>query len=422
MNEIIVGLDIGTSQVKTVVLIKKNKTSLPEILGVGIAPSYGIKRGIIIDFERLSKSIKESLLMAERTSGQKIKKAFTNLKGKDVFQGLSYGVTVVSSKDEKVSKSDIKKVNKQALNSFSLPVNKEIVHVFPKEYIVDRDTVVDNPLGLKGLKLEVNLTILGADSHHIKALTRSVNRAGVAVDSFIFSFLSCAKASLLNKETEAGVVLLDIGSETSDLVIFKDNNLLYSATLPVGDGHITKDIAVGLKIDLDLAEKVKIKYDYLLIQKKKLGGAINLSKDFNVSLSFSEKILFEIIRARSLEIFNFAKQEIKRFSKDEVFSSGCVITGGGSKLKGIIDIAKEELEMNVRIGNLSNVKSFVLDPSLAAACGLGLWGFEIEEKRSQGILSTDIRDVKEEVEKKIKKATKDASSNIDLLKQRLFKK
>ena len=424
MNKIITGLDIGTSQVKTVVLIKRHKTSLPEVLGVGISPCLGIRKGVVVDFDKLSKSIKESLLMAERTSGQKIKKAFVNLKGKDVFQGLSYGVTVISAKNEKVSQSDIRKVNKQALNSFSLPANKEIVHVFPKEYIIDKDTVVDNPLGLKGLKLEVNLTILGADSYHIRQLTRAVNKAGIKIDSFIFSFLSCAKTCLFDKETEAGVVLLDIGADTSDLAIFKDNNLLYSATLPVGDSYITNDIAIGLKIDPDLAEKVKIKYDYILSQQKKLTGIINLSKDFNVSLSFSEKILAEIIRARVFEIFSFTQQELKKFSKEEIFSSGFVITGGGAKLKGILNIAKKQLNMNVRIGDLSNVKSFISDPCLSAACGLGLWGFEIEKKREQGILSRDVRDVKDQVEEKIKKVTKGLSKDVDFnsLKQKLFKK
>jgi cell division protein FtsA len=422
MNKIIAGLDIGTSQVKAAVLIKRDKTSLPEVLGIGVAPCSGIRKGVIVDFDGLSKSIQKSVSMAERMSGQKIKKAFINLKGKDVFQGLSYGVTVISAKDGKVSRADIKKVHQQALNSFALASNKQIVHVFPKEYIIDKDTIIDNPLGLKGLKLEVNLTILGADSHHIEALTKVIDKAGIGVDSFIFSFLSCARACLFERETQDGVALLDIGAETSDVVIFKDNNLLFSATLPIGDSHITKDIAIGLKIDLDLAEKIKIKYDDVLVQEKKSTGIINLAKDFNVPLSFSEKMLAEIMRARSIEIFNLVKQELKKFSKKEIFPSGCVITGGGSKLKGVLDIAKEQLEMNVRIGNLSNVKSSILDPSLVAVCGLALWGFEIDEKRSQGILFTDIRDIKDEVEKKVSRAAKSVVKNVGSLRQKLFKK
>lgn len=394
-GEIIVGLDVGTSVTRTVIAQQSDKKDgKPIILGVGSVPSAGLRRGIVVDVEETVKSITESVQLAEKTSGAPVENAFVSIGGNHINSQFSKGVVIVSRVDGEISEEDVARVV-EAAQAVSLPNNREIIHAIPCSFNIDDQEKIKDPVGMSGTRLEAEILIVEGASPFIKNLSKCVRQSGIDVSEFVFSPLAAAKSVLNKKQKDLGVVVVDMGGGTTGISVFEDGSILHAAALPVGANHITNDIAIGLRISVETAEKIKLEYGMALPEEVSKKDKINLAE---VSGEEEEEIVSrhyvaEIIKARLAEIFLMVDKELKSVDRSGMLPAGVVLTGGGSKLPGIIDVAKETLRLPVQIGfpvELSGVVDRVDDPSFATAVGLVMW--EADEEgffsnfRGRGIL------------------------------------
>jgi len=375
-DDIIVGLDIGTSTVRTVVAQKQSDTNKLMILGVGVATSGGLNGGIVVDVEEVIKSIVESKESAERTAGIPIEHAIVSINGSHVFSQFSKGVVAVSRADGEISEDDVARVI-NAAQAISIPNNKEIINLFPCNYTIDGQEKIKDPVGMNGVRLEVNALVVEGTTPFIKNLYKCVERSGIDVECVVFSTLAAAKAVLTKRQKELGVVVVDIGKGITGVSVYEDGNILLTSVIPIGAGHITNDVAIGLRTTIDVAEKVKLEYGTVQSSEVGKGEKINLSEfDENEEGEFSRKYLAEIVEARVDEIFSMVDDELKKIEKSGMLPSGVVITGGGAKLPGIISLAKRALRLPAQIGypkEMDGIVDRVDDPSFATAVGLILW-------------------------------------------------
>jgi len=386
---IIAGLDIGTATIKTLICRKKPKKSLLEVLGQNKEISSGVRKGIVINVEEVSDIIKSSIKKAEELSREKVKSVLVDVGGAHIFFTNSHGLISVSRADQKISQEDIDRVI-QAAQTFSLPSNKEILSVIPKEFIIDNEKGIKEPLGMKGVRLEVEVSILGGFSPYLKNLTKVVLDSGIQIDDLVLTPLASAQAVLTPREKELGVLLLDIGAGTTGLAVFEEGELIYTTIFPIGSAHITNDIAIGLKCDIDTAEEIKLESGTLFFKgpdKKKKIGTVE-----GETLIFSQKMLSKIIEARVSEIFEIVTKELKKIARQGKLPAGVVLTGGGAKLPKIKELAKKELKLHCRIGLPQGFSPSLEDPELSAVCGLVLLGVGLEEEKNfsnlgRGLLS-----------------------------------
>ena len=388
---IITGLDIGTATIKILVCQKKPKKSQLEVLAQIKEISSGIRKGIIIDPKEVSKIIQSILKKAQDISKEKIKSVLVNVGGAHIFFANSHGLISVSRADQKISQEDIERVL-QAAQTFSFPKNIEILSVIPREFIIDGQKGIKEPLGLKGVRLEVEASILGGFSPYLKNLTKAVLDSGLQIDDLILNPLASAQAVLTPREKEKGVLLLDIGTGTTGLVVFEEDELVYTTIFPIGSAHITNDIAVGLKCDLDTAEEIKLEYGALFFKgpdKKKKIETVE-----GETLIFSSKMLSRIIEARVKEIFEVVNKELKKINRQGKLPAGVVLTGGGAKLPRIKELAKKELRLYCRIGFPQGFSPSLEDPELATVAGLVLMGSETEFEKSSSFFGGMISKLK----------------------------
>jgi cell division protein FtsA len=376
---IITGLDIGTANIKILVCQKKPKKSQLEVLGQVKEISSGVRKGVVINTEEASKIIKSSIKRTEELSKENIRSALVNVGGAHIFFTNSHGLISVSRADQKISQEDIERVI-QAAQTFSLPSNKEILSVIPREFIIDGERGIKEPLGLKGVRLEVEASILGGFAPYLKNLTKVVLDSGLQIDDLILNPLASAQAVLTPREKEIGVLILDIGAGTTGLAVFEEGELIYTTIFPVGSAHITNDIAVGLKCDIDTAEEIKLESGTLFFKgpdKKKKIETVE-----GEALIFSQKMLSRIIEARVGEIFEVVNKELKKINRQGKLPAGIVLTGGGAKLPKIKELAKKELRMHCRIGLPQGFSPSLEDPELATVCGLVLLGVDLEGEKN----------------------------------------
>lgn len=371
-------LDIGSGFVKLLVVSKKPGEDDFEILGFAREPSLGIRKGIVIDTQRTAETINSLVKKVEEDCGQKISSVFANISGSHIFCTCSRGLVSVSRADQKISEEDVERVLKAA-QAISLSSNKEIIQVFPKDFIVDGESGVREAVGMEGVRLEAETLILCGFSPYLKNSSQTILNSGLQVQDLILSSLASARAVLTPREKELGVCLLDIGAGTSDLAVFEEGNLIHAAVFPIGSGHITSDIAICLKTDIDTAEKIKLEF----------GGCYAFNKDKKKiklegegeALLFSRKELTDIIEARVCEIFDLVNKELKKISRQGMLPAGVVLTGGGARLPKIKDLAKKELKLPCRIGASKISTSFQEDPSLSTIYGLVLGAIDSQEEQ-----------------------------------------
>ncbi len=379
MARIITGLDIGTRTIKTLICQKKSSELDLEVLGQSKEISSGVRKGVVINIEEVAEIIKSSIDKTQEISNKKIKSVFVNVGGAHIFSTTSHGLISVSRADQKISQEAIERVL-QAAQTFSLPSNKEILSVFPKEFTLDNEKGIKEPLGMKGVRLEVGVLVLGGFSPYLKNLTQAVLDVGVQIDDLILTPLASSRAVLTPREKELGVALLDIGAGTTGLAVFEEGDLIQTTILPIGSAHITNDIAIGLRCDIDTAEKIKLESGACIfkgVDKKKKIETIS-----GESLIFSQKMLSRVIEARVSEIFEEINKELKKISRRALLPGGIVLTGGGAKLPKIKDLAKKELRLPCRIGVPQGFSSPLEDPELSTVCGLVLLGADLETERT----------------------------------------
>ncbi len=375
-GEIVVGLDIGTSFVRTIIAKKQKNDSKLLILSVGVAASSGLNNGIVVDVEEVVNSIIESKETAERTAGIPVEHAIVSINGSHIFSQFSKGVIAVSRADGEISEEDVNRVL-GAAQAISIPTNKEIIDLFPCSYTIDGQDQIKDPKGMSGVRLEVNALVIEGITPFIRNLNKCVERSGIDIDCTVFAPLAASKAVLSKRQKELGAVVVDIGKGTTGVCVYEDGNLIHSAVIPIGSGHITNDVAIGLRTSIDVAEKVKLEYGTVCSVEVGKKEKINLSEfDENEEGEFTRKYLAEIVEARVDEIFSMVDGELKKIDRSGMLPSGVVITGGGAKLPGIVGLAKKSLRLPAQVGypiELDGVVNRVDDPSFATAIGLVMW-------------------------------------------------
>ena len=385
---IITGLDIGTSALKLLTAVKKSGESELEVLSLVQEPAAGIRKGVVIDPGEVSNILQNILKGVETETNQRINSVYLNVGGSHIFSTPSRGLVSVSRADQKISEEDIDRVL-QAARAFSLPSNKEIFDVFPREFIVDGQSGIKEVLGLQGVRLEAEVLALGGFAPYLKNLTQAVLNSGLQILDIIPSPIASAGSCLSSRQKELGVAILDIGAGTSGLAVFEEGDLIHLAIFPIGSANITNDIAIGLKTDIDVAERIKIEYGFCLIspnQSSRKKEKIEIGEE--EPLVFSKKQLTGIIEARVSEIFDQVNKELKKISREKLLPAGVVLTGGGSKLPKIVDFAKKELKLSCRIGKPQGFLNFEKDESLSTVCGLVLGGVDLEGERGEAALQT----------------------------------
>jgi cell division protein FtsA len=265
-----------------------------------------------------------------------------------------------------------------ASQAISMPPNREVIHVIPKSFTLDGQAGIKDPLGMTGIRLEVETLIIHGGLPYLKNLTKAVAQAGVAIDELVLAPLACAQAVLNKRQKELGVVVIDMGAGTTSMAVYEENNLLHTAIIPVGGMHITNDIAIGLRCTVDTAEKVKLMYGHALLSGVDRGAEVNLAElDPDETERISQSAVVEIIEARLEEIFDYILKELKKINRDGKLPAGIVLTGGGSHLPGLVEFSKKQLRLPVQIGSVQNLQSIiddVSDPAFATVSGLTLWG------------------------------------------------
>lgn len=378
-DKIIVGLDIGTHSIK-VVIAKKKSDDRVQIVGVGTAPSFGIRKGVVVDIEEAINCIKSATSEAERLSGVKIESVVVNLDGSHIISKMSKGVVAVSRADQEISEDDINRVV-AAAEAVSIPVNKEILHVIPREFMVDGEAGIKDPLGMHGVRLELNALIIECSTPVLRNVEKCIESAGFDLDNIILSPLAAARSALTKRQKELGVLVLDIGSATTGLVIYENGDILHTQILPVGSAHITNDIAIGLRTNIDVAEKIKIDYGVCLPEEVSKKETIDLMKVGHQEAGQAMKReIAEIIECRLEEIFELANKELKRIGKQSLLPAGVVLLGGGAKLPGIVELAKKSLKLPAQVGfplEVDGLIDHIEDPAFATAVGLIKWDVDI---------------------------------------------
>ena len=379
---LIAGLDIGTSKIKILVATPKEGTESLEVVSQAEEPSFGVRKGVVIDPEKVSRVIQILLSKIKTETGQRINSVYVNISGSHLFCTSSRGMVAVSRADQKVSEVDVERVL-EAARTVSLGSNKEIFEVFPKEYVVDGEAGIKEVVGMQGGRLETEVLLLGGFSPYKKNLTQAVLDSDLQILDIIPSALASASSVLRQRQKELGVAVLDIGAGTSELAVFDEGDLIHLAVFPIGSANITNDIAIGLKTDIDTAELIKIERGSCMLRgsnKKSPGRSREkITIEGEEPLIFPQKMLVGIIEARVSEIFRETQKELKAIQKQGLLPAGVVLTGGGAKLPKIVELARKELKLPARLGKPSNFLRLEDDPSFSTVCGLILKGGDWEE-------------------------------------------
>ena len=372
----IVGLDFGTT--KVCVLIAGPSESGPlEVIGVGSCPSRGVRKGVVVNLDACVASIKQAIEEAELMAGCSVDRAFVGIAGPHVRGLNSRGVVAISGRDHEVTRDDVQRVM-NAARAVNIPPDREVFHILPQEFTVDDQDGIHDPLGMTGAKLEANVHIVTASVTAAQNLVNAVNRAGVEVEEVVLEQLAAAEAVLTQDEKDMGVALLDIGGGTTDLVIFERGAIRHIAVLPTGGEHVTNDLAVGLRTPIPEAEKLKRRHGCALAALVDEEDTVEVpSVGGRKSRVLSRQILCEIIQPRVEEIFSLIAEEFVHSGFERAIHAGVVLTGGGSMLEGITEIAEDALDVAVRRGAPSEIGGLadsVATPQYSTAVGLALFG------------------------------------------------
>jgi len=394
-KQIICGIDIGSSKIATIVaLYDEQADEAPKVIGFSSYPSQGIKKGLIVDIDKATESIEKSVDKAEKMAGYKIEKAFVSVGGPHISSLNSHGLVAITNPNQEIFENDVERVV-EAARAISLSSTREIIEVVPCDFTVDGQGGIKNPVGMTGVRLEVDTHIITASQTNLKNIDRCLSDLGIDNQGYIFCGLASAEAVLTETEKELGVVLVDIGGGKIDLCFYNEGSLSYSSSIPIGGRHITNDIAVGLRVSLDSAEKIKIYLSKKLsdYSNKKKAGEINLVElklPEDLSDVSVKTLVDEIIAPRLEEIFKLIFDEIEKSGLVKNIPSGLVITGGGSLTAGIIEISKKVIGLPVRIGipgRVSGLIDEISNPVYATTIGLILSGQKKMEKEGSELKS-----------------------------------
>ncbi len=374
-ERLVVGLDIGTSKVAAIVGEQRDGAGL-EIIGLGSVDSRGIRCGSVVNLEAAVASIRKAIEEAELTAGIEIDNVYLGLSGSQIKGFNSRGVVAVAGKNREITRDDVRRAIETA-RAVSLPVGREILHVLPQDFVVDDQDGIADPVGMTGSRLEVNVHIVTGGSAVLQNIVTCVNRAGVNVRESVLEQLAASEAVLTDDEKQLGVALLDIGAGTTDIAIYERGSLWHTAVVAFGGDHFTNDIAVGLRMPIPEAEKLK----------RRSGCALSAMVGDDESMDvasvggrpprvMARRILSEVLQPRAEEVFHAVWDEIHRAGYEKALNSGIVLTGGGANLEGMVETAEQIFDLPVRPGQpqaTGGLADHINNPSYATAVGLLLW-------------------------------------------------
>lgn len=369
-DNIVVGLDIGTTKVCALVAVVTGENRI-KVVGMGTSPSKGLKKGVVVNIEDTVESIKKAVQEAEQKAGLKIKGVYTGIAGSHINGLNSRGVVAI--KNQEVTMADIDKAI-EAARAVAIPPDREILHVIPQEFIVDGQNGIKNPLGISGVRLEVQVHIITGAITSAQNIVKSIHKSGLEVMDIILQPLASSEAVLTPDEKDLGVVLIDIGGGTTDMAIFVNGAVSHTAVIGIGGNHLTNDIAVGLRTPIAEAERLKIQYGCAMTALLNGDDPVEVSSvGGRPPRLISRQMISEIIEPRAEEIFSLASKEIKKVNYADIFSSGIVITGGSSMMEGMVDVAEKVTGMPVRKGipaNIEGISDTVCHPMHATGAGI----------------------------------------------------
>lgn len=381
-GNIVAGLDIGTHSIKTLVVQKKQKNW--EVLSYAEIPSFGLRKGAVVNVEETSKNVQMIMSGVEKDCNRKISSVFVNIGGSHLYVTPSDGIISVSRADQRISREDVERVL-QATKAINIPHNEEVLDVFPREFIIDDQKGIKQPEGLEGIRLEAKVLLLCYFQPYFINLTQAVLNSRLQINDIMPSPLAAAKAVLTPQQKELGVALIDIGAATTSLVVFEEGELLHLAVFPIGSANITNDIAIGLKTEVAIAESIKKQHGTCMFaktDKQKMESGMKKIEVFDKSssLNFTKKNLVDIIEPRVSEILDLVQKELKKINRQELLPGGVVLTGGGAKIPKIKELTKETLKLSCEIGVPKQIMGLQEDPALATVAGLALGGVDFDEE------------------------------------------
>lgn len=393
-NSYIVGLDIGTKKIACIIaeVTEENKI---EIIGIGTADSKGLRKGVVVNLDATVNSIKKAQEEAELMAGVEIDSAFIGLSGAHIKSFNSRGVIAVSGRNREITREDIKRVIEQS-KALSIPPDREIIHIIPQEFVVDEQDGIKDPLGMSGIKLEVNVHIVTSATTSIQNLRTCISRADIEIEQIVLNQIATSTSTLTHDEMELGVGLVDIGGGTTEVAIFERGSLWYTSIIPIGGDNFTNDIAVGLRTPIPEAERIKKKFGCVsspLLDEQETIEVPSVGRGKKPRV-LSRQLLADVIQPRAEEIFRLVDNDIKRMGYEKSLNSGIVLTGGTSLLEGLEEVAEEIFDLPVRRGDPTGIGGLVdrvNTPDYATLVGLILYGYSqwqekgLSKDRKKGI-------------------------------------
>ncbi len=372
-GEQLVAIDIGSSKIKAVIG-EWNEEKKLRILGVGVAESRGIRKGNILDMEEFKNNLDSALGDAEKMTGEQVTHVCLGVSGVHIDITRKSGIVAVAGLD--VTEDDVNRALDISQNGVDL-MNRSVLKVIPESFSLDLENGIKNPVGMSGKKLEVRSHIISMGGNILSNIKKGVNDVGVEIMDTYPNILSCGEAMLSRRQKELGVVAVDIGSSATNIAVYEEGALIYAAVIPIGGEHVTSDLALGLRISIDTAERLKLEYgdlDFAKGMKAEYDEEIDLAKLSNIDgISISRKFMNDIIRARYEEIFHHITMELKNVGRDGMLPEGAVLTGGGAKMRGLVDLAREYLRLPACVGVPDEVDGIsgtsISDPVYTAAVG-----------------------------------------------------
>jgi len=386
-QDLVVGLDVGTT--KVCAIIARRAAGRVDVVGVGSAPSRGLRRGVVVHIDSTVEAIKQAVAEAETMAGVEVAGVYAGVAGGHIKGLNSRGVVAVSGKEREVSAADVERAV-EAARAINLPQDREMIHVLPQSFMVDDADGVREPIGMSGVRLEVMVHIVTAAVTAVQNVIRSVNRAGLAVHDIVLEPIASAEAVLCEDEKELGVVLIDIGGGTTDLALVRDGSVWHTAILPLGGDHITNDIAIGLRTPMTEAEILKKRYGCALTGLVPAAETLDVpSVGGRKPRELSRQVLSDIIQPRVEEIFTLVARELARAGCQDTPTAGVVVTGGTAIMEGVPELAEGVFDQPVRRGipeTVGGLTEVVKSPVYATAVGLALYGVR---RQASGAVPTD---------------------------------
>ncbi len=379
-KELIIGLDIGGTAVRIAVgalSFNEKGEKKTNVLAAVYCPSEGMHRGNIVSIDDVVSSISNCIDRTERVLGMPLESVWVGISGSHIISHPTHGVVGVARSDSEITVGDVERAL-EAARTVATPSNYEILHVIPKSFAVDGQSGIKDPVGMMGIRLEVDAEIIQGLSSQIRNLTKCVYRTRLEIEDLVFSILATAEAVLSAKQKEVGCVLVNIGASTTSMVVFEESDILHTAVLPVGSEHITSDIAIGLRTSIDIAEQAKIDFGTANAKSVNKKDEINLRDCGAVDDEIvPRKYIAEIIEARVEEILETVDAELKKIGRSGLLPGGIVLTGGGAKMPGLVEVAKRKMRLSASLGystGISGTTDKINDLSFTTAIGLVLWG------------------------------------------------